>query len=160
MKKTITNDQLIWIQHDFANREDLFNFMAQQLYEKGYVNQGYKEEIIDREGKFPTGLVLENYNVGIPHCDSQFVKKDFIAVVILPSYIQMNQMDLPDNEIPVKYLFFLGLQNAGNHLKILKKIMKVIKNEQLIQQVEKSQSVKEISELLKIEIETEEKVHE
>lgn len=96
----------------------------------------------------------------IPHCDSQFVKKDFIAVVILPNYIQMNQMDMPDNEIPVKYLFFLGLRDAGNHLKILKKIMKVIKNEQLIQQVEKSQSVKEISELLKIEIETEEKVHE
>ncbi|OJG78821.1 hypothetical protein RV10_GL001307 [Enterococcus pallens] len=160
MKKAITSEQLVWIQQDFTSREALFSFMSQQLYEKGYVNEGYQEEIISREEKFPTGLVLENYNVGIPHCDSQYVKKDFIAIVILSNYIQMNQMDKPDNEIPVKYLFFLGLQDANNHLKILKKIMKVIKSEQLIHRAENSQSVKEISELLKIEIELEEKVYE
>lgn len=139
---------LVWVNKSFLNKEDLFKTVAQSLYSKNFVTEKYYESLMSREIRFPTGLDLEDYFVAIPHSDCENIKKEFISVVILEKPVAMNKMDDPQMEIPVEYVFFLGINNDQDHLKVLKEVITVIQNKNLILEMKKNSSPEKIVSLL------------
>ena len=140
--------ELIWVNKSFADKEDLFKTVAQSLYNKNFVTETYYESLIAREIKFPTGLDMEEYYVAIPHSECGNIKKEFICVVVLEKPVTMNKMDDPQIELPVEYVFFLGMNNDQDHLKVLKEVITIIQNKHLILEMKKTSSPDQIAGLL------------
>ncbi|EGJ26844.1 PTS sugar transporter subunit IIA [Streptococcus porcinus] len=149
---------LILLDDDSLDRQELFQKVALKLTKKGYVKEGFKEFLNNREDDYPTGLELGYSNVAIPHGDPSFVNHPFIMVVRLKESIIMNRMDDPEVSIPVKMLFILGLNSGENHLLILKTLMKKIQNEAFINEILNASSEEGIISLLSEK--TEGKEHE
>ncbi|MGT2950712.1 hypothetical protein BU202_05500 [Streptococcus cuniculi] len=135
MLQEYIKEDLIFIDQYYEDRQQFFEEIAATLVSKGYVTEGFGEFLQDRETNYPTGLELEDYNVAIPHGDPQFIIKPFIAVARLKESVCLYRMDDPEEAIPVKFFFFLGLDSGGNHLQILKEIMQQIQNKDMIEQL-------------------------
>ena len=76
----LVQKDLINLEGKGETKQELLKNLAETLFEKGYVNDGFAKAILEREEEFPTGLQLEKTAVAIPHTYSEYVKKPFIYV--------------------------------------------------------------------------------
>lgn len=140
--------ELVWLNQRFLNYEEMFATIAKRLVDKHFVTTDYGQTLVNREKDFPTGLELEDYFVAIPHCDFRCIKKKFIAVAVLEKPVMMRKMDEPGQAIPVSLVLFLGIDRAENHLKILKEMIRIIQNKQIVAKIESSNDPAEVIHLL------------
>lgn len=130
--KNLFNKELVFLDIESSNANELFKVIADDLKNKGFVNEKYYDGLISREKDFLTGLQLEDYGVSIPHTDSETVKKDFIAVV-RPSFpIMFSLMEDNDKNIPVDLCFFIGLKDGKKSPLVLVELISLIQNHKLI----------------------------
>ncbi|WP_196599434.1 PTS sugar transporter subunit IIA [Pectinatus frisingensis] len=141
--------ELIWINKAFLNRDDLFKSFSSWLVQNGYVEKNYYQSLTKRENAFPTGLDIGGYSVAIPHSECKNIKKEFVGIVILASPISMNKMDNSYIKIPVDCFFFLGIKNGQDHIEVLQKIIKIIKNKNTIKALKSSNDTDTIVNILK-----------
>ncbi|MDN6344953.1 MAG: PTS sugar transporter subunit IIA, partial [Tetragenococcus koreensis] len=64
--KNLFNKELVFLDIESPNANELFKIIADELQNKGFVNEKYHDGLINREKDFPTGLQLEDYSVRIP----------------------------------------------------------------------------------------------
>ena len=126
---------LIFLNLIVSDRIELFKELSALFLEKGYVNEGFYDFIVEREENYPTGLDLETHTVAIPHGDSAFIKQPFISIVTLKEPIKMKKMENADEEIKVDLFFFLGLNDGTQHLQILKQVIGVIQHEEFVKKI-------------------------
>src|SRR5699024_5868741 len=98
------------------------------LQEMNIVNDNYVEALFTRERNFPTGLDLspvstDIMSVAIPHTEPEYCKEKCIAFVKLQHPIVFNSMTAPDDEIDVRYLFFIINDQKDNQTSVLSELM-------------------------------------
>ena len=126
---------LIWLNQNFKNWEELLTFCSEKLVDLKYVNNYFCETIIEREKKYPTGLELEGYSIGIPHCDPECVISPFVAVVTLENPISIGKIEDSSSTVDVKLFFMLGLNNSDAHFEVLKELTSLAQNKELIENI-------------------------
>lgn len=75
-----TTPFLIFPQQEIERPEQLISKFAQMLVDKGYVQAGYTESVLDRENMSATTI---GGGIAIPHGSSEWVKQSCIVVVTL-----------------------------------------------------------------------------
>ncbi|BAK95213.1 PTS sugar transporter subunit IIA [Tetragenococcus halophilus] len=130
--KNLFNKELVFLDIESPNANELFKIIADELQNKGFVNEKYHDGLINREKDFPTGLQLEDYSVSIPHTDPETVKKDFIAIVRPRSPIMFSLMEDNDKKTPVDLCFFIGLRDGKKSPLALMELISLIQNHKLI----------------------------
>ncbi len=96
---------------NFTSKKELIHELVTSLSQKGYVKSSYEEAIYKRELEFPTGLILDGaFNVAIPHAETEHVLKPAIHLAILNSEILWENMEDPDEVIPVHLVFLLCIK--------------------------------------------------
>ena len=75
-----TTPFLVFPQQEVKRPEQLIAKFAQMLEDKGYVEAGYTESVLDREHMSATTI---GGGIAIPHGDSERVKQSCIVVVTL-----------------------------------------------------------------------------
>lgn len=149
MLEELLDKNIIWIQEDVNTIESLFEIMYQTLYQKKFVKQTFLKALLDREQHYPTGLELEHgMNVGIPHADYNQINHEFIAVATLSQPIKMRKMEDLDSEINISVVFLLGLKDSSKHLNILKSLIKLIQNKDILDDLFVSKDPQTIIHLL------------
>lgn len=146
MLKDYVKEELIVLDLDVSNRTELFKKMASLFKEKGYVNDGFYDFIIEREENYPTGLDLGTHTVAIPHGNPEYIKQSFISVVSLQHPIKMKKMEDADEEIDVDLFFILGLNDGSQHLQILKQVIGVIQQEDFVEGIKSAKTQEEVME--------------
>ena len=58
MLKEYVKEELILLNLDISNRNDLFRQLSEIFQERGYINEGFYDFIVEREENYPTGLDL------------------------------------------------------------------------------------------------------
>ncbi|MGY3750417.1 PTS sugar transporter subunit IIA [Vagococcus acidifermentans] len=111
---------------------DVLTDIANVLEKNGKVTSGYKQSLIEREKKFPTGLETETIGIAIPHTDSHYVKESAIAVCVLEHPVPFIQMGTEDEEVKVELIFMLALKNAEDQLEMLQTLVELIQDDQII----------------------------
>lgn len=144
MLKDYVKEELIVLDLDVSNRAELFKKMASLFKEKGYVNDGFYDFIIEREENYPTGLDLGTHTVAIPHGNPEYIKQSFISVVSLQHPIKMKKMEDADEEIDVDLFFILGLNDGSQHLQILKQVIGVIQQEDFVEGIKSAKTQEEV----------------
>lgn len=123
---------LIFLNLDFNNKEEIIEFLANKLHQLGYVKNTYFNSVLNREQIYPTGLILNGYNVAIPHTESEYVYKSGIIVGRLNKPIVFKYMANPNQEVLVSLVIMLAIKNPKNHVPVLSELMTKLSNKELL----------------------------
>ena len=127
--------------------------MADYLASMGMVKPTYGQSVIDRENEYPTGICTEPNAVAIPHCERDGVLKTAILVgqprkegiTFETECIGKNN----DKEyINAKAIFMLAVDTDQGQLEVISKLMDVIQNEKVIQEIIDAKTCEDIKEIV------------
>ncbi|MDF2635000.1 MAG: putative IIA-like nitrogen-regulatory protein PtsN [Pelosinus sp.] len=128
------------------NSSDILNYMAKNLYNKGFVKVSYADAVIAREKKFATGLPTEGYGVAIPHTDIEHVNQSAISVGILKNPVDFGIMGEETEKTPVKLVFMLAMHDSHSQLKMLQSLMGIFQDEEVLRYLANEESEVKIKE--------------
>lgn len=74
------DEEFIDLQESFESKEECLDFMISKLENKGYVNDKFRESIINRERMGTTSL---DTGVALPHADSGTINRSVISILTL-----------------------------------------------------------------------------
>ncbi|QAT39247.1 PTS sugar transporter subunit IIA [Clostridium sp. JN-9] len=123
--------ELITVNLEAESPEDIFYAMAEMLKNNGYVKDSFYNGLVERESKFPTGLLLGKYNVAIPHTDAIHVLKPTIAIATLKHPVKFNCMD-GSGDVNVEIVFLLALNEPHSQIVMLQQLMLLIQDEDIL----------------------------
>lgn len=148
MGEIIFNESLIIKLEKSTTNKEALSEIADVLYDKGYVKEGYKDAILKREEEFPTGILTRGINVAIPHTDVKFVNKASIAVGISEKPLRFYAMDEPEEQIDVYLIIMLALKEPHGHIEMLQKVINLIKDQKSINQIISAKDSKAVYETI------------
>ncbi len=141
-------EDLIFIDLDLNSREELINYMSDQMMKAGKVKGSYGNAVIERELVYPTGLNTGEIKVAIPHTDPIHVKSAGIAVATLKKSIEFKNMEDPNQNIDVDMVFMLAVANPEAQVPLLVKLMGVFSDKELLRKIKESKTKDEIKQIL------------
>ncbi len=54
----------------FVDRSEVLTHIGNEMLAKGVVHDTWPQALIAREAEFPTGIMLEQHAIAIPHCEA------------------------------------------------------------------------------------------
>lgn len=140
---------LINLNNKATSQEEFFDSAYSELYKKEYVKDNFKESIIQREKKYPTGLLLEDVSIAIPHTDSEHIKEAFVYINKLEHEISFYQMGNEEEIVAVKDVWMLGIKNPGKQVNLLAFIMELFNNPEFVQKYKEVSESEDLLTLIK-----------
>ncbi len=130
--ETIKLDKkLVFRQLEFKTSEEVESHIADQLLNQGYVKQGYKKALLDREKQFPTALPSSPPAIAIPHANADLVNKTTLAVVTLKNPVTFKNMGAVDEDVNVQIVIALVISEPHSQVEVLQKVVGIVQNEKL-----------------------------
>ncbi|MCI1965048.1 MAG: PTS sugar transporter subunit IIA [Oscillospiraceae bacterium] len=140
---------LIRLNLDVKNREDAIRTLAEDFVKAGVVKESFVDAVLEREKKSPTALPAVAYDVAIPHTVSAHVLTPAMNVAVLKHPVEFQQMGSPDITLHPQVLFMLAISDPKDQLTLLRRIMKMLQNKELLNRIRDAKTKDEIYDLLK-----------
>jgi len=128
---------------------DVIGKLGKLMLDKNDVKDSYIDAVIAREEELPTGLNIGNFYVAIPHTDSNHVNKSSIAIATLKSPVEFSEMINPAEKIKVELVFLLAVKDPKQQVTLLKSLMSVFQNKQLLINLKNAKEKSEVAMILK-----------
>lgn len=151
-----TSKDLIFLDKSFRNKEDVFDFMAQKLFEQGKISskEGYLQAVYEREKISVTGF--EN-GLAIPHGKSDEVIEASFAVLRLSKPLEDYPSLDPNNKVDLIFMLAIPEKDAGTtHLDILAKLSGRLSDTDYLAKFRSATNEDEILKLLSEDLERKE----
>lgn len=145
----LINEELVVTNLEVDDQEKVFKILFEKLFKNGYVKESFLQGIVNREKSFPTGLLLGENNVAIPHTDAEHVLRPSIAVATLAKPVMFKNMANPEEEIPVKIVFMLALNSPHSQVEMLQQLVSLFQNENILKQILDAKGGDEVIEVIK-----------
>lgn len=137
----------ILIDLEAENSDRFLENIADFLFDKGIVTSDFKQGILEREKKFPTGLPTVPFHVAIPHSDMCYVLKDAITIVRFKDSVKFKEMGSLDKWVDAQFAFVLSLKSKS-HTEMLQKLMNLFMNEEIMNALQEAVNEKQIFEII------------
>ncbi len=137
--KFFFREDLFFFNQDFNTHIDAIEKICDQMVEKNYVNQSYKEEIYEHES-----IASSAYgNIAIPHPLTNNAQSSVIAISINPTPVNWSGRD-------VNIIFMLSLEEKNSYLfkEIFHFIIQVINDTESYNKIMNSDTYQEFLEIL------------
>jgi len=132
------------------DRIDVITQLGNLLYQAGYVRESFVKAALEREWELPTGLPLDGkYNAAIPHTDVAHVLKPGLAMATLSEPVIFQNMIQPEQEVPVRLVILMALDQPKSQVEMLQEIASVLQNPQTIERLMAAQTIEEIQQAFK-----------
>jgi PTS system galactitol-specific IIA component len=148
MAEVILSEDLIELGITETKKEDVIKIMADKLWAKGYVKDGYYENVVKREKDFPTGLPTV-IPVALCHTEAQYVNQSAMAVGTLAHPVEFNEMGTPERNIQAEIIFLLALKDSKDQITYLKKMVTVFKSKETLETIRDATDSKALVTFLK-----------
>lgn len=139
---------LIRLNLDVQNKEEAIRILAQDFVKAGVVKESFVDAVLEREQRSPTALPAVAYDIAIPHTVSEHVLTPAMNVAILKHPVEFQQMGSPDITLHPQVLFMLAISDPKDQLSLLRRIMKMLQNKELLNQLRAAKTKDEIYDLL------------
>lgn len=146
----VLDENLIVLDADVETAEDCIKLGGKLLLENGYVKPGYIEAVIEREKVFPTGLRGKEIAIAIPHTENTFVNKPAVAVIIPKKKVEFCAMGTNNNKLNCEIVLPLVVKDPHKQVDMLKQIMRIIQDTQLLRSIRSAKNKEEILDYLSI----------
>ena len=139
----------VFMDVDVGSADELFEKIGLHMVKGGYAKDSFVQALKDREKEFSTGLPAKAVGTAIPHVDAEHILIPAVAVVKLKNSIPFIMMGSSDTVIDVGVVFMLLLQKAECQLLMLQKLMGLLQDETIMQNIVECSSGGELYDLLK-----------
>ena len=96
----------------FVDRSEVLTHIGNEMLARGVA-------LIAREAEFPTGIMLEQHAIAIPHCEAIHAKSSAIYLLRPTNKVHFQQAD-DDNDVAVSLVIALIVENPQQQLKLLR----------------------------------------
>ncbi|VBB05077.1 phosphoenolpyruvate-dependent sugar phosphotransferase system eiia 2 [Lucifera butyrica] len=131
-----------------ATAAEVIKTLGELMAAKQYVKDSYVAAVLEREKNLPTGLLIGDQGVAIPHTDSAHVNQSKIAVASLRSPAVFHLMVSPGEKIDVSLVFLLAVKEPASQVQLLKNLMAVFQNRELLIKLKRAGTSEEVARLL------------
>ena len=128
--ESMLHDDLIFLDYPAKEREELLTELIAILEEKGYVRESYREALLTRERKYPTGLNTPGIPLAMPHAEARHVIKPAILVARLQKPVLFKEMGGSGRDVLARFVFMLAVSDPAGHLAMLSKFMSIFSQEE------------------------------
>ncbi|WP_400243778.1 transcription antiterminator [Niallia sp. JL1B1071] len=141
MNDNYLDSRRIFLKQDLHTREDVIHFLCDNLYKQNLVTEGYEELVLERENSAPTSF---GNLVAIPHPSIPVTNETFWTICILkrPIAWSNNQM------VQLVCLLNISATKKGELDKMYRKLIAIMEDQELVQQLINCDQVEEIIRLL------------
>lgn len=137
--------ELIQIGVEAEKQSDVIKILGKLMEEKEIVKPTYIQAVLDREKIYPTGLPTRGISVAIPHTDSSHVRKSAIGLAVLNQPVGFSLMGGDGSEqIDAQIVFLLAISDSKAQIELLKKLMRLFQNDEVLAQIAAANEVDEI----------------
>ena len=141
---TLLDERLVVLDADVSSAEDCIRLMAGLFEQYGYVQPGYGDAVAAREKEYPTGLPGQGINLAIPHTNNQLVNAPAVGVIIPRRPVEFAMMGMKEKKLSCEVVIPLVVQDTKRQLAMLKKMMKIIQDGELLRRLRDSKDKAEI----------------
>ncbi|MFB8529887.1 PTS sugar transporter subunit IIA [Enterococcus casseliflavus] len=143
------NEELVFRNIKAGSDKEVLAFLANELYQRGYVKEDYIEAIQLRESEYPTGLPSTQPGVAIPHANFDLVNQTTLAIATLETAVGFRNME--DNQVilPTEIVIMMAIGEPHGQVEMLQKIVSIIQDEPLREQMTAANSDLKLLTLLK-----------
>lgn len=145
---TLLDERLIILDADVHSAEECIRLMSTCFEEYGYVKPGYADAVLEREKSLPTGLPGKEINLAIPHTDNKLVIKPTVGVIIPREPVEFRMMGMKETGLDCGVVLPLVVKDSKQQIGMLKKMMKIIQDGELLKRMKHSKSKAEIMDCL------------
>lgn len=142
------DERLIFLDRNENSMEALLETAGDAFVQADAARKGYGRALIRREKAFPTGLDAGIFGIAIPHTKSSWVLRNTVGIFVLRDPVKFIKMGTENEEISVKLAFILAVKQDSDHIKRLKRIMAILQDEKLLQEIAELENKREIIELI------------
>lgn len=125
--------EAIVLQLEAATSENVIRVLGERLRQLNLVKDGFVEATLRREADMPTGLPLGgDINAAIPHVDIEYVNSPALALATLASPVVFHNMVEPDEDVPVRLVIMLALDQPKSQIEMLQQVSGVLQQPDLV----------------------------
>jgi PTS system galactitol-specific IIA component len=129
--------------------EDVIRALGSVLCERGYVKDNFVEATLAREAKTPTGIPLAGeVNAALPHVEPEYVDRPALALATLKGPVTFRNMVTPDEEVPVRLVIMLALNEGQSHIEMLRQVALLLQRPEIIGKIVAATTPDEVFEIL------------
>ena len=143
------NEQLVKMKVAVSTKYEALDILSNCLLSHHKVSSSFAQAIKRREDEFPTGLMLENIGVAIPHTDVEHVVEQSMAIGILEEPVDFTIMGTENDLVKVKVIFMLALKEPHTQLEFLQTLVQIFQDDSKILKLLECQSPSEIITVFK-----------
>lgn len=133
---------------EVSSKQELLEIMATRFEENGIVKDTYKQAVLDREEVYPTGLLLGDINIAIPHCDNKHANTNAIAIAKLTKPITFKYMADPEIDVPVSFAIMLSISNPKDQVPVLSSMIEVLSKQENMKELILAESAEQIINII------------
>lgn len=121
------DEEFIDLQESFESKEECLDFMISKLENKGYVNDKFRESIINRERMGTTSL---DTGVALPHADSGTINRSVISILTLKYPVRWGS-------VPVRLIVMMTLSTEDIDLfkDAIVELYQIINKKEYVQEI-------------------------
>ena len=133
----LLDKKLVLFHQDCEDRDDAIARLAALFMESGVAKETYLQGLMDREVEFPTGLYEEGMYCGVamPHTFAEHVNEKQIGFMSLNKPVKWHYMGDVSKEIDISCVFMLALKDGHDQLEMLRGLMKLFVNNELMERL-------------------------
>ncbi|EST54978.1 PTS fructose transporter subunit IIA [Brevibacillus panacihumi W25] len=140
--------EFVVLQSPANSAEEVIRELSELFIRHQIVKDSYPAAVLEREREYPTALPGKGFYVAIPHTDSSHVIESGIAVATLQTPVRFGLMSDPAEQVDVSLVFLLAVADPREHLVLLKHLMGILSDTELLHKVLGSSSADEILDAL------------
>lgn len=148
----ILRPEFVVLHSKAAHSEEVIKQLSDLFLRHNQVKDSYCEAVLEREKRYPTGLVGKGLCVAIPHTDSSHVNESGIAIATLETPVSFGMMGDPAKKLDVELVLLLAVADPHKHLALLRDLMGILSNGPLLESVKEASSAKQVIALLQASI--------
>ncbi|WP_368756601.1 transcription antiterminator [Enterococcus avium] len=136
---TFLKEELFFPQKEFANREEVIQFLCQELYQKDYCEKDYVEKVLKREALSSTAF---GDFYALPHAIKREAKKNAVAICSLAKPVQWK-------EKKVKLVLLLALKEERDNSfeQLFEELVQMLSDASQVKKLAKQTSFRDFMEL-------------
>ncbi|MBE2943938.1 BglG family transcription antiterminator [Anoxybacillus flavithermus] len=138
--KSLLDERLIFLDLPFESRECVMNYLAEQLYQYGYVYEEYKQSVNERERLSSTYI---GNDMAIPHGEVQFIRKSVIAVGRLQAPIVWGE-----DRVQLVFMIANRMQEKERIKQLFQELVALSEDEGTLKQLKQAKTVNQFYQCL------------
>ncbi len=141
------DEEIIILNLKAADSADVISQMGELVLKAGLVREGFIQAVLRREQKYPTALPTR-IPVALCHTDAEYLLGSFIGVATLAESVPFREMGNPARSQPVEIVFLLGITEKGEHMDVLKSVLKLIQDEPVLRTIREAGSTADLKKIV------------